>query len=134
VDFIQNISTPASTSGSSPKVTTLKLTRGRLVGGWVYFPSGPAGKLHLRARISETQIIPFNTGQNIALDDCVVPLSIGINLYEPPFEVWLDTWNESTEYAHVLTICLTLIPKAKKKYDLDSMINEFAGTNGYPKP
>ena len=134
MDFIQHISTDANTLETSPKVTTLKLTRGRLSGGWIFFPSGPAGKLHLSARIGIHQIFPFNVGQNIALDDCVVPMHFGIDLREPPFEIWIDTWNSSTEYAHVLTVCFSLIPKGKKKYNLDELINEFAGTNGYPKP
>ena len=134
MDFMQYISTPKNTAESDPLVTQIKLTRGRLTGGFVFFPSGPAGTLHFFARVGVHQIIPFNTGQNLRLDDCVIPVSMGIDLLEPPYMVDCVTWNDSTEHAHALTVCFSLDPKGKKKYDLKTLINEFAGTEGYAKP
>ncbi len=134
MDFVQYISTPKNTAEASPLVTPIKLTRGRLTGGFVFFPSGPAGTLHFFARMGVHQIIPFNTDQNLRLDDCVVPVSLGIDLLEPPYVVDCVTWNDSTEYDHVLTISLSLDPKGKKKHDLKALINDFAGTKGYAKP
>jgi hypothetical protein len=125
MDILQYISTPANTTEASPLITKLKLTRGRLTGGSLYFPSGPAGKLHFIARIGEHQIIPFNTGQNIRLDDAVLPLSIGIDLLEPPYELLCETWNDSTLYAHVLTLVLHLEPMIDKENDIKSLINKF---------
>ena len=124
MDFIQYISTPVGKTEADPLITTIKLSRGRLVGGFVYFPSGPAGTLHFLARIGIHQIFPFNTGQNLRLDDCVVPLSFGIDLLEPPYEVDLVTWNDSTQYAHVLTVCFSLDPRREKKYDLKTLFEE----------
>jgi len=134
VDFVQYINTPKNTTEASPLLTTIKLTRGRLCGGFIYFPSGPAGTLHFLARIGIHQIIPFNTGQNLRLDDAVVNFSLGIDLLEPPYEVDCVSWNDSTLYDHVLTICFSLDPKGKKKYDLKTLISDFAGTEGYHKP
>jgi len=102
--------------------------------GFVFFPSGPAGKLHFIARIGVHQIIPFNTGQSLRLNDCVVPISLGIDLLEPPYIVDCVTWNTSTLYDHALTVCFSLEPKGKKKYDLETLVNEFAATEGYHKP
>lgn len=133
MDFLAYISTPKNTPESSPLVTELRLTRGRLTGGFLYFPSGPAGTLHFYARIGVHQILPFNTGQNFLLDDCVVPFTLGIDLVEPPFSVDCITWNDSTLYAHALTVCFSLYPKGKKNHNLKSLVNEFAGTNGYQK-
>lgn len=133
MDFIQYINTPKNTPESNPVLTHLNLTRGRLSGGFVFFPSGPAGLLHFAARIGIHQIIPFNTDESLRLDDCVVPLSIGIDLLEPPYIVECVTWNESTEYDHALTVCFSLEPKGKRKHDLETLINEFAGTEGYQK-
>lgn len=121
MDFLQYISTPANTTEAAPLITALSLTRGRLQGGSVFFPAGPAGKLHFLARIGIHQIIPFNTGQNLRLDNCVFPLSIGIDLLEPPYQVDLVTWNDSTQYAHVLTVCLSLEPTGKKRHDLKTL-------------
>ena len=134
MDFVKYISTAVGKDVSNPLTTTLKLTRGRLTGGFLFFPSGPAGVLHFYARIGIHQILPFNTGENFRLDDCVIPFTLGIDLIEPPFQVECITWNDSTLYPHVLTVCFSLEPKAKNKYDLKTLINDFDGTNGYHKP
>jgi hypothetical protein len=125
MDILQYISTPANTTEAAPKTTTIKLTRGRLTGGSLYFPSGPAGKLHFIARIGIHQIIPFNTGQNLRLNDCVVPLSLGFDLLEPPFELDCLTWNDSYQYAHVLTLVLHLDPYVENKFDIDTLIDRY---------
>ena len=134
MDFTRYISTPKNTTEADPLSTAFNLTRGRLTGGFLYFPSGPAGNLHFLAKIGAHQILPFNTGENYRLDDCVVPFSLGIDLLEPPFSISCITWNDSTLYSHALTVCFFLDPKGKKKYDLNTLINDFAGTEGYHKP
>lgn len=125
MDILQYISTPANTLETAALITTIKLTRGRLTGGALYFPSGPAGKLHFIALLGIHQIIPFNTGQNLRLDDCVFPLCLGIDLLEPPFELICKTWNDSTLYAHVLTVNLQIEPMLDEENDIKSLINKF---------
>lgn len=125
MDILQYISTPVGKTESNPLLTTVRLTLGRLTGGSLYFPSGPAGKLHFVARIGVHQIIPFNTGQNIRLDDCVFPLSLGFDIIEPPFELVCETWNDSTLYDHVLTLVLYLEPMLDKDHDIKTLINKF---------
>lgn len=125
MDILQYISTPKNTLEADPLTTIIKLTRGRLTGGTVYFPSGPAGKLHFIALIGIHQIIPFNTGQNLRLDDCVFPLSLGIDLLEPPFELICETWNDSTLYDHALTLVLNIEPMLDKDHDIKTLINKF---------
>jgi len=125
MDILQYISTPKNTLEGNALITTIKLTKGRLTGGSLFFPSGPAGKLHFIARIGVHQIIPFNTGQNLRLDDCVVPLSLGFDLIEPPFELDCETWNDSTLYDHVLTLILNIEPMIDEEHDIKSLINKF---------
>lgn len=125
MDILQYISTPKNTVGTAPLITTIKLTRGRLTGGALFFPSGPAGKLHFIALLGIHQIIPFNTGQNLRLDDCVFPLCLGIDLLEPPFELICKTWNDSTLYDHVLTVNLQIEPMLDEEHDIKSLINKF---------
>lgn len=125
MDILQYISTPKNTLEANPLVTTVKLTKGRLTGGSLFFPSGPAGKLHFIARIGVHQIIPFNTGQNLRLDDCVVPLSLGFDLLEPPFDLDCETWNDSTLYDHVLTLVLNIEPMLDEDHDIKTLINKF---------
>ena len=109
MDYAVYITTAHSTyTEASPKVTTIKLTKGLITGGFIYFPSGPAANLHLKVRRGIHQVIPANPGQNLALDDCVVPLFPNIEIDEPPFNLDFLTWNDSTTYDHALTICLFL--------------------------
>lgn len=126
MDFLAYIETSTENNEASPKITKIKLTKGRLVGGFLFFPSGPSGKLHVFARIGIHHILPFNTGATFNLNDCVVPFSLGIDLIEPPFVVDVVTWNESTLYSHALTICFFLDPFGKKKHDLASLITKLA--------
>lgn len=118
MDFLKYISTDKKYSESDPLITHLKLTRGRLTGGFLFFPSGPAGVLHFIARIGVHQILPFNTGQNYSLDDCVIHFSLGIDLDEPPYYVDCVTWNDSTSYPHALTVCFFLDSRGEEKYNL----------------
>jgi len=139
MDFLKYISTPAGTTEAAPLITTIKLTRGRLTGGFLYFPAGPAGKLHFIARVGIHQIVPFNTGESYRLNDCVVPLDLGITLKTPPYEIDCLTWNDSTEYAHALTVCFFLRPmtgRNKEINTIDEMHNQLRRTKkeGYWKP
>ena len=128
MDFTKYISTPANTAEAAALVTRLKLTKGRLTGGLLYFPSGPAGTLHFQARVGIHQILPFNTGENLRLDDCIFPVSLGIDLNEPPYEIDLITWNDSTLYAHAMTVLFHLEPKPESPYDLQRLITRIGTT------
>ena len=134
MDFVRYINTPVGRDAASRLTTSVKLTRGRLTGGVLYFPSGPAANLHFLARIAAHQILPFNADENFQLDDCIMPFTLGIDLLEPPFEIQCVTWNDSVLYSHAMTVSFSLTPKVKKKFALNSMIEAFSGTKGYQKP
>lgn len=134
MDFVYKIDTPITTTANDPLKTIATLTRGRLVGGFLYFPSGPAGKLHFFARTGAHQILPFNVGQSYALDDCVIPLHFSLDLPEPPFNIDLITWNTSTLYTHSLTVGLFLDPLSRRRWNLVDAINGLNQTKGYRKP
>lgn len=133
MDFSAYISTPKDTSAGSPKITTLHLTRGRLTGGFLFFPPGPAGTLHLQAKIAGHQILPFSPGEDYHLDDCVIPFSLGIDILDQPFFVDCFTWNESTQWPHILNICFFVLPSKKKRFTIDKVKNLFSATDGYQK-
>ena len=85
MDFIKYISTSKRTDEDEAEYTIIKLTRGRLTGGFLFFPSGPAGLLHFQARIGVHQLIPFNAGESYHLDDCIIPFHLRIDLITPPY-------------------------------------------------
>jgi len=134
VDFVKYISTPLETAESSPLVTSIKLTRGRLMGGFVFFPSGPAGKLYVLARIGEHQLIPFNKGESYHLDNCVIPFHLGIDLDQPPYEIQIETWNTSDAYDHALTVGFYLTPKSRRNKDISALHALETLCEGYHKP
>ncbi len=95
---------------AQPLYTVVKLSRGRLTGGWIYFPSGPAGLLHLAVLRASHQLAPVDPQEDYSLDDVIAPLSLGFDLDQPPYQLTILTWNDSAAYDHTLTISLTLDP------------------------
>ena len=134
MDFVKYISTPLETAEASAKITTLKLTRGRLTGGFVFFPSGPAGVLHFQAKIGVHQLIPFNAGESYNMDACMVPIHIGIDLLQPPYEIQIITWNTSILYDHALTVGFYLTPKSRRNKEISAMAALETLCEGYHKP
>ena len=114
MDYIVKIDTPKETAAANPKETTLHLTAGFLSGGFLYFPSGPAGTLQVSILHGLTPIAPVNQGKYYALDDCVIPLDIKFPILEPPYLVTIKTLNSSTDYTHSVTVGLFLDPFIKK--------------------
>ena len=130
MDYFCHISTPAGTTEADPVKTTLKLSKGRLSGGFLYFPRGPSGYLHFEAYISTWKILPFNKEQSYRLNGCVVPLYLNIDFFEPPFQIDFITWNDSATYAHVMSVGIFLDPYAmprKSKNFLNSAVNAVSG-------
>lgn len=134
MDYLTKISTPANTHETAPKLTTIQLTRGRITGGFIAFPPGPAGTLNVVLKIASHQIAPYNLGQAYALNACIVDLSLNIDLKEPPFSLDVWTWNTSTSYAHEVTVAIFLSPRKKNNKTMETLQDLFAGVPGYRKP
>ena len=133
MDYITYISTPYTNKEANPLITTLTLSKGRLTGGFLYFPRGPSGYLHFIARIGVHQILPYNIDQNYRLNGCVVPLHLDIDFFSPPFLIDLVTWNDSTEYAHVMTVGIFLDPYASPRKGKSFVSNVVNSVSGYLK-
>ena len=133
MDFIQYISTPIGYTEAEPLKTTITLTAGRLIGGFLFFPRGPSGYLHFIAKTSTHQILPFNTGQNYRLNGCVVPFHLNIDLLQHPFEIDCLTWNDSSTLSHALTVAFFLNPSEKLRFLKKIIKNPFSDTDGYRK-
>jgi hypothetical protein len=123
MDFAKYISTPKETPEAAPIETDIQLTRGKIWGGFVYFPYGPAGVLHLQIYKGNEQIAPANRGDSYNLDDAVMPLSLDFDLDEPPFVLTARTWNTSTTYDHALNLALFLRETAKEKPKENNKLN-----------
>lgn len=119
--YIKRVTTPANTLESDPLRSRLTVTRGRLRGGWVYFPYGPAGELHLQIKVGIHQIFPFNPDSDLALDDAVVPLDFCLEIDTPPYSVDIYTWNDDADNDHTLTVCLSITPVTLFKREIESL-------------
>ncbi len=135
MDYAVQITTAHTVyTAAAPMRTVVKLSRGRLTGGWIYFPSGPAGLLHLKLLRVTHQFAPFDPQQDYSLDDVIAPLSLGFDLDQPPFQVTIATWNDSTTYDHTLTISLTLDPYFGKPLKRTFLTSLFRNSIFNPKP
>lgn len=133
MDYVCYINTPANTSESSPVKTTLKLSRGRLTGGFLFFPRGPSGYLHFSAYIATWKILPYNKEASYRLNGCVVPLHLDIDFFEPPFKIDCLTWNDSETYDHVLTVGFFLDPWQKPRSKTGLLGTVYNAVSGYKK-
>lgn len=133
MDYVVYISTPVGKTEAAPLKTSLVLTAGRLTGGFLYFPPGSSGVLHIIAKIGEHQILPFNTGENYRCDNCVIPFHLAIDFFSPPHIIDIITWNDSTKYPHALTICFFLDPCTKSNKLKTIVKSLFDATKGYQK-
>jgi len=133
VDYVLYISTPKNTTEPDPLITPLRLSKGRLSGGFLYFPRGPSGVLHFIARIGVHQIAPFNVGQSYRLNQALIPLDLNIDFFEPPYIIDCVTWNDSTTYAHALTVGFFLDPYKKPRIHKGIVKSLYDATLGYKK-
>ena len=133
MDYIAYISTPFGNKEANPLITPLRVSRGRLTGGFLYFPRGPSGYLHFIARRGVHQILPFNINQEYRLNGCVVPFHLDIDFFQPPYIIDLVTWNESASIDHALTVGIFLDPYAKPRVAKGILKSLYNATVGYKK-
>lgn len=133
MDYVCYIDTPAGTPETDPLKTRLYLSKGRLVGGFLYFPRGPSAYLHFVAKVGTHQILPYNIDQNYRLNGCVVPLYLNIDLFDPPYIIDCFTWNDSGTYHHVMTAGFFLDPWQKRRTPKSIVGSLFNAATGYLK-
>ena len=131
MDYVFYISTPFANKKANPLITPVRLSRGRLSGGFLYFPRGPSGLLHFIARIGVHQITPFNPDGSYRLNGCVVPLHLDIDFFQPPYHIDCVTWNDSASINHALTVCFFLDPYAKPRVAKGILKSLYDATLGF---
>lgn len=102
--YVFPIIVPANTLASAKQKTILPLSRSKIIGMMVQFPSGQVGLAHLALNVGLHQLFPTNPEASFAssaetvswLEDYV--LDIGSNQMEA------YTWNLDTVYDHTITV------------------------------
>jgi hypothetical protein len=110
MDFSFTITTPAGTPADAKLKTVIPICRGKLTEGFLFFPSGPRGTLHISISRGAHQIVPMNADEDYALENVFVPLHMNFNMLIPPYQLEAYTWSPLANYDHICVFGLAVIP------------------------
>ena len=100
--FAQTI--PANTSKNKPIEKELILDYGLINGIILTIPAGVYGLAGLRLFKGTAQFFPANIGIWVTGDNMSLSYTTGLEMYEPPYEIKVQYYNEDTNYDHTLTL------------------------------
>ena len=107
--YAYDITTVANTTQSSPKRTTLKVTKGLVYQVEVEFPPGPLGYCHVSIHDGGYQIWPSNSEFDFHGDNGYITFPDTYLKLVAPFEFTAVTWNEDDTWPHTIHIRLGMV-------------------------
>jgi hypothetical protein len=110
MEYEIEVTVPANTLASSPVVETLKLDKGVLEEGWIYFPYGCAHLVQVRVFKGAFQIAPFNRDGWLRGNGARVPLATKYDMTEAPFYLTVKACSPGTTLEHKITVHVGLNP------------------------
>jgi len=109
--YSYTISTPANTPKSAKQETKIALAKGVIHKIEIDFPPGNLGKLHVAIRGGLEQIFPSNESSDLIGDDRLISFPEYYEILTAPYEMTVETWNESLNNAHSISIRIGLLPR-----------------------
>ena len=103
---------PINTPKASMRRTVMKLTPGIIHQVEIQFPIGCAGLAHCVIKDNITQIWPSSPNYDFSADGFVISFREDYEIKYEPWELYMNTWNTSTDYEHTITVRLGLLPTA----------------------
>lgn len=100
------------TAEASLEEEEAKLTHGVIHRLEIEFPAGCSGLAHLRILHLDHQLWPTNPGGNFASDNHVIIIDDYYQLYDGPYTLKLQGWNEDETYDHTVTVRIGILPQA----------------------
>ena len=100
--FAQTI--PANTLKSNPIEKELSLDYGLINKIILTIPAGVYGLAGLRLFKGTAQFFPANIGAWITGDNMSLEYSTNIKMYDPPYIIKVQYYNEDTNYEHTITL------------------------------
>lgn len=97
MDYFVKISTPTQTLQTDPLITTIELTRGRLLTGYIIFPTDSAYSLHVAFYISSIRLAPWNRESDYMGHNCKIDIFFDQDLHHQPHRIHIVTWNDSLQ-------------------------------------
>lgn len=109
--FTIDVNIPKSTLAAAPVVETIKIAHGIITWFSVLFPPGCCRTAHCVILHHEHQIVPSTESMNLAGDTFPIEWNEYYESYQPPYELKIKAWNESTKYAHKITVRIAVLPR-----------------------
>jgi len=109
--FQASITIPASTTQSDPTTQTLKIAHGIITKFMVRPRPGHSAVAHLVIRHHEHQIVPSTENMDCHGDFWPIDWEDYYESYQPPYELKLIGWNDSTSYEHTFDVYVAILPR-----------------------
>jgi len=109
--FAWDITIPAGTSATTPYTKKLSLTIGVITRIAVKFPRGCHGLVRVRLDRFKFQLLPLSAGEWVTGDEEAVTSEECFEIRETPAELVFSGCSPGTNYDHVVTVRITVLPK-----------------------
>ena len=109
--FQASITIPKNTTQLSPTVVVLKIAHGIITKIMVRPRPGHASLAHLVILHHEHQIAPSTENMDLHGDAAAIDWEEYYESYQPPYELKLKGWNDSTLYSHTFDVFVAILPR-----------------------
>ena len=126
--FQASITIPANTTQTSPTEVILKIAHGIITKFMVRPRPGHSAVAHLVILHHEHQIAPSTENMDLHGDKDPIDWEDYYESYQPPYELKLKGWNDSTLYSHTFDVFVAILPrKAIIAYQIADAIKNLFG-------
>ncbi len=109
--FEASITIPANTASTDPTIEMLKIAHGIISEIMVRPRPGHTAVAHLVILHHEHQIAPSTEGMDLSGDAFPIDWEEYYESYQPPYELKLKGWNDSTKYPHTFDVFVAVLPR-----------------------
>ena len=109
--FEASITILKDTTQADPKIETLKIAHGIITKIMVRPRPGHSAVAHLVILHHEHQIAPSTEGMELHGDFWAIDWEEYYESYQPPYELKLKGWNDSTKYSHTFDVLVAVLPR-----------------------
>ena len=109
--FQASITIPTTATQASPTTVTLKIAHGIITKFMVRPRPGHSAVAHLVILHHEHQIAPSTENMDIHGDFFPIDWEDYYESYQPPYELKLKGWNDSTLYSHTFDVFVAILPR-----------------------
>ncbi len=109
--FKASITIPANTASTDPTIEMLKIAHGIISEIMVRPRPGHTAVAHLVILHHEHQIAPSTEGMDLSGDAFPIDWEEYYESYQPPYELKLKGWNDSTKYPHTFDVFVAVLPR-----------------------